>query len=76
MRRIVGALLVITFLNGCALPLVGSITTSSITSLATGNYQPGIISSAIQAGVHEQTGKTPFQHILEWKRPPKPADLP
>ena len=76
MRRIVGALLVITFLNGCSLPLVGSITTSSITGLATGNYQPGIISSVIQAGVHEQTGKTPFQHILKWKWPPKPAHLP
>ena len=75
MKRIVGALLVITFLNGCALPLVGSITTSSITSIATGNYQPGIISSAIQAGVHEQTGKTPLQHILELHFPKKPANL-
>jgi hypothetical protein len=76
MRRIVGALLVITFLNGCSLPLVGSVTTSSITGLATGNYQPSILSTAIDFGVHEQTGKTSFQHILEWKRPPKPADLP
>jgi hypothetical protein len=75
MRRIVGALLVITFLNGCSLPLVGSVTTSSITGLATGNYQPSILSTAIDFGVHEQTGKTSFQHILEWKWPPKPAHL-
>ena len=75
MKRIIGALLLITFLNGCSLPLIGSFTSSGITGLATGNYQPGIISSAIQAGVHEQTGKTPFQHILEWKWPPKPAHL-
>ena len=63
MKRIVGALLVITFLNGCSLPLVGSITASSLTGLATGNYQHSLISSAIDVGVHEATGKTPGEHL-------------
>ena len=63
MNRIVGALLVITFLNGCSLPLVGSITASSVTGLATGNYQQSLISSAIDFGVHEATGRTPGEHL-------------
>ena len=63
MKRIVGALLVITFLNGCSLPLIGSFTSSGITGVATGNYQKSLVSSAIDFGVYESTGKTPGQHL-------------
>ena len=63
MKRIVGALLIITFLNGCSLPLIGSLTSSTVTGLATGNYQQSLVSSAIDFGVHEATGKTPGQHL-------------
>jgi hypothetical protein len=63
MRRIVGALLVITFLNGCSLPLVGSITSSTVTSLVTGDLGQGIVSTAIDFGVHEATGRTPGEHL-------------
>jgi len=63
MKRIIGALLVITFLNGCALPLVGSITSSTVTGLVTGDIGQSLVSSAIDFGVHEATGKTPGQHL-------------
>ena len=63
MKRVIGALLIITFLNGCSLPLIGSFTSSGITGVATGNYQKSLISSAIDFGVYESTGKTPGQHL-------------
>ncbi len=63
MKRIIGALLVITFLNGCSLPLIGSLTSSTVTGIATGNYQQSLVTSAVDFGVHEATGKTPGQHL-------------
>ena len=63
MRSIIGSLLIITFLNGCSLPLIGSFTSSGITGGATGNYQKSLISSAIDYSVYESTGKTPGQHL-------------
>ena len=63
MKRVVGALLIITFLNGCSLPLIGSLTSSGITGVATGNYQKSLVSSAIDVAVHKSTGKTPGQHL-------------
>ena len=63
MKRSIGLLLIITFLNGCSLPLVGSLTSSGITGVATGNYQKSLVSSAIDFSVHEATGKTPGQHL-------------
>ena len=63
MRSIIGSLLIITFLNGCSLPLIGSFTSSGITGVATGNYQKSLVSSAIDFAVHESTGKTPGQHL-------------
>ncbi len=63
MKRVVGALLIITFLNGCSLPLVGSLTSSGITGVATGNYQKSLVSSTIDLAVHKSTGKTPGQHL-------------
>ena len=63
MRSIIGTLLIITFLNGCSLPLIGSFTSSGITGVATGNYQKSLVSSAIDFGIYESTGKTPGQHL-------------
>ena len=63
MKRVVGALLIITFLNGCSLPLIGSLTSSGITGVATGNYQKSLVSSTIDLAVHKSTGKTPGQHL-------------
>ena len=63
MKRIIGALLIITFLNGCSLPLIGTLTSSTVTGIATGNYQQSLVTSAVDFGVHEATGKTPGQHL-------------
>jgi len=63
MKRVVSALLIITFLNGCSLPLIGSLTSSGITGVATGNYQKSLVSSTIDLAVHKSTGKTPGQHL-------------
>jgi len=63
MKRVIGALLITTFLNGCSLPLIGSLTSSGITGVATGNYQKSLVSSTIDLAVHKSTGKTPGQHL-------------
>ena len=63
MKRIIGALLIITFLNGCSLPLIGSLTSSTVTGIATGNYQQSLVTSVIDFGVYESTGKTPGEHL-------------
>jgi|TARA_B100000315_G_scaffold135108_1_gene124455 hypothetical protein len=63
MKRVIGALLITTFLNGCSLPLLGSLTSSTITGLTTGNYQQSLVTSAIDFGVHGATGKTPGEHL-------------
>ena len=63
MKRVVGALLIITFLNGCSLPLIGSFTSSGITGVATGNYQKSLVTSVVDFSVYESTGKTPGQHL-------------
>ena len=63
MKRIISALLLITFLNGCSLPLVGSLTSSTVTGVATGNYQRSLVSGGLDLAVHKTTGKTPGQHL-------------
>ena len=63
MKKIVGALFIITYLNGCSFQLLGSLTSSGITGAATGNYQKSLVSSAIDFSVYEATGKTPGQHL-------------
>ena len=63
MKRVVGALLIITFLNGCSLPLIGSLTSSTVTGLATGNYQQSLVTGTLDFAVYESTGKTPGEHL-------------
>ena len=63
MKRFISAVLLVTFLNGCSLPLVGSLTSSTVTGVASGNYQRSLVSSGIDFAVHESTGKTPGQHL-------------
>jgi hypothetical protein len=63
MKRLISAVLLLTFLNGCSLPLVGSLTSSTVTGVATGNYQRSLVSGSIDLAVHKTTGKTPGQHL-------------
>ena len=71
MYKAITTLVAVIFLQGCSLPLIGSIGTSSITGAATGNYQRSAISSAIDFGVHEATGKTPSQHLFDMNKTKK-----
>ena len=63
MKRFISAVLLVTFLNGCSLPLVGSLTSSTVTGVATGNYQRSLVSGSIDLAIHKSTGKTPSQHL-------------
>lgn len=63
MKKILFSILLLTSLNACSLPLIGSLTTNSITGVATGNYQRSLVSGGVDILVHESTGKTPGQHL-------------
>ena len=65
MYKAIITLVALVLLQSCSLPLIGSISTSTVTGVTTGNYQRSAISSAIDFGVHEATGKTPTQHLLD-----------
>ena len=71
MCKAIITLVAVIFLQGCSLPLIGSIGTSSITGAATGNYQRSAISSSIDFAVHEATGKTPSQHLFDMHKTKK-----
>jgi len=68
MKNIFGIVTIIILLNGCSLPLIGSLSTSTVTGAATGNYQKSALSSGLDLAVHGATGKTPSQHLLEWHK--------
>ena len=63
MKKILFSLLLLTLLNACSLPLIGSLTTNSITGAVTGEYQRSLVSGGVDILVHESTGKTPGQHL-------------
>ena len=63
MKKILFTILLLTSLNACSLPLVGSLTSSGITGAVTGEYQRSLVSGGVDILVHESTGKTPGQHL-------------
>jgi len=63
MKKIFFSILLLTLLNACSLPLIGSLTSSGLTGVATGNYHRSIISGGVDILVHKSTGKTPGQHL-------------
>ena len=65
MYKAIITLVALDLLQGCSLPMIGSISTSSVTGVTTGYYQLRAISCAIEFGVHEATGITPTQHLLD-----------
>ena len=64
MKKILGFLLVLTLLTGCAnsLALLGP-TSTAITG---GNIAQSALSSAVNYGVKKQTGKSPMEHALAY----------
>ena len=68
MNRLIGAILLITFLNGCAqLPLVstleGSLSINGAIAGVTGKYEHQAANALVNMASHEITGKTPSQHL-------------
>ena len=68
MKRLLGAILLVTFLNGCAgLPLIstleGSLSINGAVGLATGKYETQAVNALVNLASHKSTGKTVSQHL-------------
>ena len=68
MKRLIGAILLATFLNGCAgLPLISSLETSlsinGAIATATGKYETQAVNALVNLASHNTTGKTLSQHM-------------
>ena len=70
MKKILGFLLVLTLLTGCAnsLALLGP-TSTAITG---GNIAQSALSSAVNYGVKKQTGKSPMEHAIAYAEEKNP----
>tara|TARA_Y100000748_G_scaffold301257_1_gene301184 strand:+ start:978 stop:1211 length:234 start_codon:yes stop_codon:yes gene_type:complete len=74
MRNIVLSIFLLTGLNACSVPLLGSLTSSGITGAATGKYQQSLANSAVDMLVHHNTGHTPSELLfMKLKGQKKPA---
>ena len=64
MKKILGLLLTLTLLTGCAesLALLGP----SSTAVTGGNIAQSAFSSAVNYGVKKQTGKSPMEHAIAY----------
>ena len=64
MKKLIGLLITLLALNGCAnsLAFLGP----ASTSVTGGNVAQSAVSSAVSYGVKKQTGKTPSQHALAY----------
>jgi len=69
MKKLLLALGLIVSLNGCAIPLVGSVIGNGGTILATGKIEQAIIRQGLDLALHEQTGKTSSGYIFEMLSP-------
>tara|TARA_B100000963_G_scaffold358324_1_gene382711 strand:+ start:932 stop:1393 length:462 start_codon:yes stop_codon:yes gene_type:complete len=67
MKKIVGLLVTLLLLNGCAesVALLG-------TSASSGRIVQSSFNSAISFGIKKQTGKTPLQHAIAYAEEKKP----
>ena len=61
MKKILGLLVILLFLNGCAesVALLG-------TSVSNGKIVQSSISSSVSYGIKKQTGKTPLEHAIAY----------
>ena len=68
MKRLLGAILLVTFLNGCSgLPLIstleGSLSINGAIAGVTGNYERQAVNAMVNLASHKSTGKTVSQHL-------------
>ena len=65
MKNIVLSILLLTMLNACSVPLMGSLTSNGITGAATGNYHKSLGHSALDMMVHHKTGHTTTELLIK-----------
>ena len=72
MKKLIGLLITLLALNGCAnsLAFLGP----ASTSFTGGNVAQSIASSAVSYGVKKQTGKTPSQHAMAYVQKHNPEN--
>ena len=72
MKKLIGLLITLFALNGCAnsLAFLGP----ASTSVTGGNIAQSAFSSAVSYGVKKQTGKTPSQHALAYVQKHNPEN--
>ena len=72
MKKLIGLLITLLALNGCAnsLAFLGP----ASTSVTGGNVAQSIASSAVSYGVKKQTGKNPSQHALAYVQKHNPEN--
>ena len=72
MKKILGLLLGLIFLTGCAesLALLGPTSTTAVTG---GNIAQSALSSALNYGVKKQTGKSPMEHAITYAEEMNPS---
>ena len=72
MKKLIGLLITLLALNGCAnsLAFLGP----ASTSVTGGNVAQSAFSSAVSYGVKKQTGKTPSQHALAYVQKHNPEN--
>ena len=70
MKKILGLLVILLFLNGCAesVALLGT----SVGSASNGKIVQSSLNSAISFGVKKQTGKTPIEHAIAYAEEKNP----
>ena len=65
MQKILVILACCFFASGCSVPLISSFTSSGVTGMATGKYQESLLRTGVDVIVHQSTGKTTNEHILD-----------
>ena len=61
---IVFGFLILIFLTGCSVPLVGSLGGSAVTGVVSGKASHSVASATVDIISYEHTGKTTKQHLL------------
>ena len=69
MKKILLSILLLTSLNGCAVPLVGSVIGNGTSIIATGKIEQAIIKQGFHLALHSETGKTTTGYVFDMLAP-------
>tara|TARA_B100000900_G_scaffold251429_1_gene214224 strand:- start:1372 stop:1590 length:219 start_codon:yes stop_codon:yes gene_type:complete len=70
MKKVLLSLVLLTMLNACSVPIVGSLAGNGLTAAATGQVEKSIASVAVDVITFKETGKTPAQLFFSEKPDP------